>query len=490
MAEDTPGNDTPIDETPDEAPRRGLAALKLADLPEKAVGFWKLAGPGAVLVGLSIGAGEIIVWPRIVAQHGSTMIWAAVFGVLAQLVVNIEVGRYTLATGESAYTGFCRIWKGFAYVFIALNIAAWLLPGWARASGGALKALLVGPEGWGDPWVWTTITFAGVALLLFGPKMIYNSVERAIMVLIAIVMIGLIAVAIGAGNARAWSDLGLGIINVGYRDPALPVKEFFIALVFAGAGGTANLFLGFYLRDKNLGMGARIPEVRSVLRGKVEKEPTTGYTFEDTEENRARWKAWFTHLKKDQALFFWLMNTVTILLFIFGALAVLHPRGIVPSKDTLIFDQAVILGEVWGRTGQVIFLLVGVATLLSTQLALVDGCARSISDIIYVNFPAAQKKTLSWWYAVVAGFWIIAGCVLAYLLQFLQNITFLFNAGFMGGIAMAIYVPLTLYMNRKFLPKTARPGWVPSLLLVGCGVLYGAFAIFSVYDMIANWGGG
>ncbi|MGQ9732739.1 MAG: Nramp family divalent metal transporter, partial [Candidatus Zipacnadales bacterium] len=469
-------------------PDRRLSALRLADLPNKTLSFWKLAGPGAVLVGLSIGAGEIIVWPRIVAEYGATMVWAAMVGVLAQLVVNIEVGRYTLATGESAYTGLCRIWRGFAPIFIFLNVAAWLLPGWARASGGALKALLVGPSGWGDPWVWTAITFAAVALLLFGPKIVYNTVERVIFVLISIMMVGLILVALVVGNAETCRELGRGLLNVGFRDPDFSVKALFSAIVFAGAGGTANLFFCYYLRDKNIGMGARVPEIMSVLRGKVEKEPTTGYTFADTNENRTRWLAWFAHMRNDQLLFFWAANTVTMLLFIFGALAVLHPQRIVPSEDRLIWDQAIILGQVWGQTGRVVFLLVGVATLFSTQLAIVDGCARSVSDILYVNFRWAQRRSLSYWYAMIAGFWIIGGCVLTYFLQRLENITFLFNAGFMGGIAMAIYVPFTLYMNRKLLPKTAQPSSVATLLLALVAVLYVSFAIFSIGDMITNWG--
>jgi hypothetical protein len=465
-----------------------LAPLKLADLPEKARSFWRLVGPGAVLVGLSIGAGEIIIWPRIAAQYGARMIWGAVVGVFAQLWVNIEVGRYTLATGESAYTGFCRVWRGFAYVFIALNLAAWLLPGWARASGGALKALVVGPDGWGEPWHWTAITFAGVALLLFGPRIIYNGVEKTIFVLIGIITVGLIMVAAVAGSAQTWKELGLGVLNVGYRAPDFPVKDMLSALVFAGAGGTANLFFCFYLRDKNIGMGARIPEVMSVLRGKVEKEPATGFTFAESEENRRRWAAWLAHMMKDQVLFFWFMNTVTMLLFIFGALAVLHPRGVVPAQDTLIWDEAIILGQVWGRVGEIIYLLVGVATLFSTQLAIVDGCARSVSDILYVNFPAAQRKTLSYWYAVIAAFWIVGGCVLTYFLQRLENIEFLFNAGFMGGIAMAIYVPLTLYMNHKLLPRTARPSTICVFFLTAAAILYVSFAVFSLYHMATHWG--
>jgi hypothetical protein len=144
---------------------------------------------------------------------------------------------------------------------------------------------------------------------------------------------------------------------------------------------------------------------------------------------------------------------------------------------------------VWGRAGEIIFLLVGVATLFSTQLAIVDGMARSMSDIIYVNFAAAQRKTLSYWYAVVAAFWIIAGCVLTYFLQMLENITFLFNAGFMGGIAMAIYVPLTMYVNRKFLPRTARPSAVCTVFMAAAALLYVSFAVFSLYNMVANWPG-
>ncbi len=129
-------------------------ACQTADQPPKARGFWKHAGPGAVLVGLSIGAGELIVWPRNTAQFGAGMTWAALLGIFLQFWINCEIGRYTLATGESIYAGFSRVSRHFAWIFIVLNVVGWILPGWARACGGALKALLVGPNGWGDPWIW------------------------------------------------------------------------------------------------------------------------------------------------------------------------------------------------------------------------------------------------------------------------------------------------------------------------------------------------
>ena len=109
--------------------------LQVADMPERTASFWKLAGPGAVLVGLSIGAGEIIVWPRIAAEYGGSMVWAAVVGVFLQLWINFEIARWTIATGETAFSGFARAWKGFAVVFLGFTVFGWIAPDGRRRPG-------------------------------------------------------------------------------------------------------------------------------------------------------------------------------------------------------------------------------------------------------------------------------------------------------------------------------------------------------------------
>ncbi len=469
-----------------------LDDFKTVDLPEKEMPFWKIAGPGAILVGLSIGAGEIIIWPLIAAEHGGSMVWAAVLGVFLQLWINFEVGRWTIATGETVYTGYSRIWRGFGPIFILLTVVGWLAPGWARASGLALKALLIGPGGWGSDTFWTVVTFAAVALILFGPKMVYQSVERTVELLVAIVTIGLILVVIAVGSLDTWKELGSGIINVGYIAEGMTVKRLFIAIVFAGAGGTANLFYTFYLRDKNIGMGARLPSLLNPLRGRDETISSTGFMCEETEENKRRFSAWWKYIKQDQIIFFWALNTITILLFIFGALAVLHPQGIIPEKGQLIYDEANILKGIWGMPGQFIFLLVGVATLFGTQLALVDGVGRSISDIIYTNFKGAKKRTLSWWYLLIVGIWIVGGCVITFVMEQLNvsELGFLFNAAYMGGFAMALYVPLTLYMNYRFLPKFAKPKTISTIMMFIASAVYVGFAISSIIWEIKRLIGG
>ena len=550
---------------------RPLDDFKDADLPAKRLPNWKLTGPGAILVGLSIGAGEIIIWPRIAAEFGSIMIWAAVVGVFLQMWINLEIGRWTIATGETVYTGYCRVWRGFAMVFILLTLLAWLAPGWGRASGLALKALLLNdPDGWGSDTFWTVITFAGVALALFGPKLVYKSVERTIEALVILITIGLIVVAVAVGTADTWRDLGRGIVSVGQiadhgarrlnvepaiaaqldqnaasdelrqalqkdlevsakdaeglvkvlviepgarweievgkktypvelkahgliaTTPPLTAKMLFIALVFAGAGGTANLFYTFYLRDKQIGMGARVPVMQNPLRGQTQPIPATGFRFADNDDNRRRFRAWWSFIRQDQIIYFWLLNTVTIMLFIFGALAVLRPRNMVPGKGQLIWDEAQILGEIWGGPGRVIFLLVGVATLFSTQLALVDGVSRSLADIVYTNFKGAHKRDVSWWYLIIAGSWIIVGCLITFVLEQrgVSDLGFLLNAAYMGGFAMAIYVPLPLFINLRYLPKSARPGSISTVMMIIASLVYVGFAIACIAGEVARWTNG
>ena len=44
-------------------------------------------------------------------------LWAAVVGVVTQFFINMEIERYTLATGEAALTGFSRYWRHWGLFF-------------------------------------------------------------------------------------------------------------------------------------------------------------------------------------------------------------------------------------------------------------------------------------------------------------------------------------------------------------------------------------
>jgi hypothetical protein len=470
--------------------KRAIAALEPADLPAREKPFWQLTGPGAVLVGLSIGAGEIVIWPRITAEFGASLVWAAVLGVFLQLWVNFEIGRWAVATGESAYSGFTRLWWGFAPAFVIFNLTGYLLPGWARTSGLSLKALLLGPDHASPDWLWTAITFAGVAGILFGPRRIYRAVERSISVMIVVIVIGLLIVAARVATPDTLVELARGAVNFGHLEPSLPVQEFFGAMVFAGAGGCSNLFYAFYLRDKGIGMGGRMTELLNPFRERVRGASQTGYAFPETPENIRRFRDWYRFVVRDQTLYFWLLNTFTILLFILGALAVLHPQGLVPQAGRLMWDEAAVLGDSMGPAGRYLFLVVAFATLFSTEVAIVDGLGRSLSDIVATSFAFGGRATAAEWYAGVTGFVVLFGVGITIIMESrgITDLGFIFNSAYMGGFAMAVYTPVVLWMNLRRLPRPARPRMLNVVMVGIAAVVYVGFALLSLANELGIGG--
>jgi hypothetical protein len=465
--------------------------LGKADLPERRRSFAQLAGPGAVLVGLSIGAGELVLWPWITAKFGAAMVWAAALGVFLQLFVNLEIGRFAIATGEAPYTGFARIWMGFVWFLVGLAVLALFLPGWARISGAALKALIYGPDGPGADWLWTALTFVAIAALLFGPKVMYTAIERTIIVLVALMTLGLIFVAAQVGTLEGLKEMGRGLLNVGHieLDAEFTGLRFFGALVYAGAGGAANLWYAFYLRDKGVGMGARIPALRNPLRERAdsgERGPSTGYLFADTPDNRRRFRSWFRFVVLDQVFFFWLLNSLTMFLFIFGALCVLRPAGVVPAEGRILWDEALILADTLGSPGRYLFLVIGMAALFSTQLVIVDGGARTWAYILETTTRVGHRFEQSRIYAVFAVLIMGAGVFGTWFFErfAVSGLGFVFNAALLGGLGMALYVPLLLYMNLRVLPPSARPGPLSIAVVAIAALVYGSFAIYSLWVVL------
>ena len=458
------------------------------DLPKREKSFWRMTGPGAVMVGLAIGSGEMVLWPWITAKFGAGMAWAAVLGIFIQMWINFEIGRWAIATGESAFTGFARVSRNFIYFFMAaLFVLAWL-PGWARATGVILRHLVFGLEGPGADWQWTILVYIAVFLLLFGPKRIYATLERVVSVLVLVVVFGMIAVVFRIGTWEHVVELGAGLVNFGNITLAedFSFMRFFGALVFVGAGGFGQLYYAYYLRDKGIGMGKQIPELQSALRDQGESRNQIGYTFPDTEENQSRFRDWFLYVKLDNVLYFFFLNTFITLLFMYGALVVFHANGIVPTEANIIWDLSQLLEPSMGQFGHYLFLVVALAAMFSTQLAVCDGGWRIWTDMVHTNIAIARRYTQNQLYLRVA---ILLACVGIFSIWFLETFDvsmldfFFINAAINGG-AMAIWVPLILYINIRHLPKSARPHPINIGMMLIATLFFMSFALYTVWDKV------
>jgi hypothetical protein len=91
------------------------------DLPEP-LPLRKIVGSSVIILATALGSGELIFWPYIVTQVGIGILWLAAVGFTMQFFLNMEIERYTLATGETAVAGFTRFWKPWGMIFILITV--------------------------------------------------------------------------------------------------------------------------------------------------------------------------------------------------------------------------------------------------------------------------------------------------------------------------------------------------------------------------------
>ena len=106
-----------------------LQPWDVGDLPSPPVMNWKklptLIGPGILMAGVAIGAGEWLFGPAVSAQYGGTLLWLATLSILGQVFFNIEVMRYALYCGEPIVVGYFRTTPGPRFwlpIYLVLEI--------------------------------------------------------------------------------------------------------------------------------------------------------------------------------------------------------------------------------------------------------------------------------------------------------------------------------------------------------------------------------
>ena len=134
----------------------------------------KVLGPSVILAGVGVGSGEYILWPYISANAGIGFLYLAVIGVTIQYFLNMEIERYTLATGETAIAGFARSWKPWGILFCVFAVVPNIWPGWGTA-GATTFTYLVG----GSPNVIAMIVLLAIGVALTTSPVVYKALERA-----------------------------------------------------------------------------------------------------------------------------------------------------------------------------------------------------------------------------------------------------------------------------------------------------------------------
>ncbi len=475
-------------------PSKVLPAIGSRDLPEP-IPVRKLLGASVVILATALGSGEFIIWPYITTQIGIAFLWLAAFGFFMQYVLNMEIERYTLATGETAVTGFTRYWKPWGIIFVLGAILPNAFPGWA--SGGATMINYMGLIGEGAIPIVASIVLVATALALTLSPVVYQALEKIQMVLVGIIMLFLVVGVFVATKLGAWASV---VTQAPGSVPGLPgaiatlgAATFLGAIAFAGAGGASNLTQSNYIRDKGLGMGGRMPKIVSPITGEEVAAPSLGYTFPLNEENMRRWRTWWKVADREHFITFFVLGLLTlIMLSVLVWSTVGGGVGGVEADTTFIDKEAAVLGNQIGDWFRIFFLFAGMVVLFSTSIGIMDYVSRlSASELKVSFFPDSETITESRIYFALA--WVIAIAGSLILVAGLEApLVLLIIAASGGGVVMFFYSGMLIWMNTRALPDPIKlKGWRLVMMWITF-LIFAGLSVYLVYYQLATnvFGGG
>ena len=454
-----------------EIPAKNLPPVPYRDLPE-APPLRKVLGPSVILVGVGIATGEYILWPYISSQVGLVFLWAVPIGVLMQYFINMEVERYTLATGETAVAGFIRMWKPLGIVMCLCAIIPNIWPAWATSASTVLTFL----TGSGDVNVIAVCALLAIGLTLTISPVVYQTLERIQFVKIGAVLLFLAVAVFAAIGAADWGDTSDAVTHFGQFPGELEIALILGAFAFAGAGGTNNLVQSNWIRDKGFGMGRYAPRIVSPVTGEEEAAPATGVTFPPTDENLRRWNRWWSAANKAQFVAFFLIGTLTIVVFSMVAYSTVFGQDIGEDLD-FIQGEGEALKDSVGAWFGTLFWAIGALSLFAASIGIADYVSRLVADVLKVGYLRESKRwTESRIYSTVV--WGIALFGIAILLAgFDQPLVLTVLAASLSGVVMFIYSGLLIALNRRFLPQPIKVRGVRLGALAWCFAFFGVFSV-------------
>jgi hypothetical protein len=473
--------------------RSGLEAWRRGELPmpPSTEGFklFKVVGPGVIVLGTSIGSGEWLIGPSTLVRYGLALLWVTTVAVFLQTVFNTEVVRYTLYTGESAFTGFMRTKPGstfWAWVYSILYFLQNGWPGWAGASAAAVFFLIAGrAAGAGDARMVYAIGLGVFAvcfgLLAFGGQRIEKMLELLNWIMVTAILGALLVFCLMFAPPRQFLGAGLGFFGFDLaagRFLFLPEGADWFLLgafaAFSGCGGVTNIALSSWARDKGYGMGQVTGYIPTLVAGHTVKLAHTGVTFEPGPESLPRWRGWWRIVRIDQ----WGI-------FFVGALAgmalpgILYTTAIPAGTDMRGLNVSSELARgLASRGGSWIPLAVAIMSvwiLFKAQVDIMEGMVRSITDILWSGsgriraWRTGDVRVVYYSVLVVVLVWGLIAMGMT------QPIILLQVSANVAGLAFVFGSLHILRVNTTLLPKPLRPALWRRVALVFMAVFYGFF---------------
>ena len=422
-------------------------------------------GPGFILSASIVGSGELIATTTLGARAGFVAFWVIIVSCLAKVAVQLEFGKYTILTGQTAMKAFNSLqgpmlgrarWTVWM-VFLLIVLKIIQLGGMIGSSAIVLNMLM--PD---IPIViWVFVIALSLAVLIY--KGFYTIVEKSSLfmtLMFTVLTLTAVFFLTYTPYSITSSDLLSGL--------KLQLPREFVAVAIGAFGIT----------------GVASDEIIAYNYWCIEKGYAS-YTGprNDTVEWQRRARGWINVMYLDATVAMVIYTLVTAAFYLLGA-AVLHQRGAIPEGNQLIETVALIYTESLGPGVKIIYLVGAFFVLYSSLFAALAAWTRMYSDIFgqlgWIDFFNLNQRK-----KVIA--------LLAWALPFIWAATYLFvnlpvvmilSGGVVGSIMLFLTVFAALNFRYRNVIDAFRPSafydvalWISILSIIGVGV-YGLWSLF------------
>jgi hypothetical protein len=462
--------------------------------PKSLSSYLQLAGPGAIILSLSIGSGEWLLGPKTAVEYGPSLLWICTIAVVLQTVFNIECIRYTLYCGEPILVGFTRLapgpgfWRVIWLVLLFLSVG----PGWALASATAMAAMILQrlPQE-GNPSDKFAVLACGfvamliVVLLLSIGKSVQRSIERFSWIGCAFIFSGLLFLVIRFVPPATWASTAGGFFRFGQLPTGVDRVLLAAFAAYSAAGGIFNTATSNWSRDKGYGMGKVVGYIPALIGGDKVSLGSTGTAFRVSDSSVPRWRAWLWYVRTYQWTLFGAGAMLGMYFCVLLAVGLI-PHGTRLEQWSIAAYQAEAVGRVLGPIGWVLVLGTGWWILFTTQVNCSDACVRQSTELLWQTSPSLRKLCRGdirrLYYAILAAFVLWTGA----LFVVGTPLSLIILSANVAGVVFVVAGIQLLFVNHRLLPQALRPGLLTRCMIAALVVFYGIFASASIWDKIAG----
>jgi Mn2+/Fe2+ NRAMP family transporter len=434
--------------------------------PTDFIGRVKFLGPGLVLVGSVVGSGEIILTTTLGSMVGFSMLWFVLVSCWSKNIVQAELGRYTVSSGEPLLHAFNRLpgkLPGFGGKKVSWYIyfwVLWLVPEILTSGGiygGAGQAVSQAFPVLSSAW-WTVILAITACVIVLSGT--YRFLEKFMTVLVVTFTFITIICAIllqMTDYAITWDEVMGGLT---FSFPAMAIIASLAMYGGTGVGTSEQMAYTYWCVEKGYARFA----------GPVD----------DSAEWVRRAKGWIKVMQTDVKLTLLLLTCATIPFYMLGA-GVLYRINTRPNGLETISVLSNMYTETLGEWAFWLFIVGAFFVLFSTSVSGLGANARVFGDGMTVlgltqrNDYRTRVKILRCWA-------VLAPAATASVYFYFQNPVWLLTV---GQVLKAVKFPLiafgTLYLRYYHLDKRIAPGWKADTLLWFCTATMVALASYIIY---------